>query len=200
RFGVENIDVLLLHRPDPLMEPEEVARAFDDLQQSGKVAHFGFSNHSAAQIQLLKKCVRQPIVANQLEVSLLHTGMIDAGTAANQTQPTLHEPGEGTLEYCQEHDISIQPWSPLARGQLADEANAPVKELHPMLEKFAADKGVSIEAILLAWLLRHPAKMQPILGSCNPERIAAACRATEVKLTREEWYQLYVTARGQRMA
>jgi len=201
RLNVDTIDILLLHRPDALMEPEEVARAFDDLQQAGKVKHFGVSNHSGQQIDLLKKCVRQPMVANQLELSLLHSGLIDAGTAVNRKDPHFHGPGEGTLEYCRLHDIPVQAWSPLAQGKLSPaKAGDEHAELRERIDDLATQNGVNPEAILIAWLLRHPGKMQPIIGSCDPARIAASARGVEVALSRVDWYELYVLARQQRMA
>lgn len=204
RLGVDTIDVYLLHRPDPLVEPEEVARAFDHLEESGKVRYFGVSNHSGHQIDLLRKYLNQPLVTNQLEVSLLHTCLIDPGTAVNQNQPQWSTPGEGTLEYCRIHDISVQSWSPLAQGRLGadtvdDLKNPDHKELYSALHQMAEAKGVSVEAVLLAWVLRHPAKIQPIIGTTQAERIHACAAACEITLSREEWNTLYILARGKPM-
>lgn len=200
RLGTDRIDILLLHRPDPLVEPEEVAAAFDTLRASGKVLHFGVSNHTAAQIELLKTAVKQPIVANQVELSLLHPQLIDAGVVFNQTQPAGPVRNEGTLEYCRQHGIAIQAWSPLAKGAVVsgesranpEAARAVADEVH----RQAAMRGVSPEAIGLAWLLRHPAGIQPILGTTNPNRIRAAAQADGVSLTREAWYRLFAAGRG----
>jgi predicted oxidoreductase len=206
RLGIEYLDVLLLHRPDPLVEPEEVARAFDELASAGKVRHFGVSNHNAAQIELLGRWVSRPLVANQLEVSLLHTPMIDAGIDWNVAGASERVCGDGTLEYCRREGIMIQAWSPLARGVLGD-ASAKADDhrrdraaaVKAALAELASAKGAAPEAIALAWLLRHPARIVPIIGTCRPEKIRAACAADSVELSREEWVSLYVAARGRRL-
>ena len=194
RLGTDHLDVLLLHRPDPLMEPAEVARAFDHLQGSGKVLHFGVSNHNATQISLLQECLEQPLVVNQVELSLLHHQMISDGILFNLPGDT----GTGrTLDYCREYGILVQAWSPLAGGQLF--AGTPAKELRPAAElvaRLAEVKQVAPEAILLAWLLKHPAGIQPIIGTTNPERVVASCQADAVELSREEWYALLEAVRG----
>lgn len=203
RLQTDYLDVLLLHRPDALVEPEEVARAFDALQQSGKVRYFGVSNHTPPQIELLRRNVQQPLVVNQLQLSLLHTHLIDTGIVTNQDRPEHQVRGDGTLEYCRLHDITVQPWSPLARGLLSgraqQEPDAATTEAAQVVADLAAAKGVSREAIVIAWLLRHPAHFQPIIGTTNPERIQAACEADGVELSREEWYSLFVAARGARV-
>jgi predicted oxidoreductase len=201
RLQTDRLDLLLLHRPDPLVEPEEVARAFDDLHQGGKVRYFGVSNHSAAQIELLRKHVRQPIVVNQVELSLLHSGLIDEGVVFNQTRPERAMRGADTLEYCRLHDITLQAWGPLAHGAvLTGGGKAPgARRTAQLVAQMAREKNVGAEAIALGWLLRHPARLQPIIGSTKPERIRAACQADEVTLTREEWYQLFVAGRGAKM-
>lgn len=201
RLKTDYLDVLLLHRPDALVEPEEVARAFDELHRRGQVRWFGVSNHTAAQMQLLQRWVQQPLVANQLELSLLHTALLDEGIVMNRdtTTPTRNE---GALEYCRLHDITIQAWGPLAAGALGKMAAAPNPRLEgaaAAVREIAAEKGVSPEAIQIAWLLRHPARIQPIIGTMNPERIAAACQADGVSLTGDEWYRLYVAGRGERL-
>lgn len=200
RLQTDYLDILLLHRPDPLVEPDEVAAAFDALHASGKVRHFGLSNHTAAQISLLRASVRQPIIVNQVEVSLLHTYLLDAGIVFNQDNPAGPVQNEGTLEYCREHGIAIQAWSPLAKGAVIsgesrtrpETAQAVAAEVAGL----AADMKVSPEAIALAWLMRHPAGIQPVVGSRNPERIRAACQADGVELTREDWYRLFIAGRG----
>ncbi len=200
RLQTDYVDGLLLHRPDPLVEPEEVARAFDDLQASGKVRYFGVSNHTAAQIRLLKKYVNQPIVANQLEVSLLHLHLIDEGIVFNQDQPERALRGEGTLEYCRQHNITVQAWAPLKKGAVITGVTEPPSQAAQNVARLVAElaqvKGVSKEAIALAWLLKHPAKMQVIIGTTKPERIQASCEADGVELTRDEWYQLFIAGRG----
>ena len=200
RLKTDHLDILLLHRPDALVEPEEVARAFDELAQSGKVRHCGLSNHNAAQIRLLKKFVKQPFLVNQVQLSVLHSQLIDEGVSFNQDRPPRSLRGEGTLEYCREHDITLQAWSPLARGALTGK---PVNADDPRVAKtaeavaaLAREKGVSGETILIAWLLRHPARIQPVIGTTNPERIKACCQADALELTREEWYTLFAAGRG----
>jgi predicted oxidoreductase len=203
RLQTDYLDVLLLHRPDPLVEPEEVARAFDDLHASGKVRYFGVSNHTAAQLRYLKKSLDQPIVANQLEVSLLHTHLIDEGIDFNQDQPERVLRGEGTLEYCRQHNITIQAWAPFKKGAVISGESTPpsaeAQNVAHLIAEMAQVKGVNKEAIALAWLLRHPAKMQVVIGTTKPERIKASCEADGVELTRDEWYRLFIAGRGDRM-
>ena len=188
RLGTEYLDILLLHRPDPLAEPAEVASAFDALQRSGKVRHFGVSNHSASQISLLRKYVDQPLVINQIELSLLHHYPISETILSNQSG-VPYAGATGTLDYCREHDILVQAWSPLAGGRLSGTAAALAAQL-------AQAKGVTTEAVLLAWLLKRPAPIQPIIGTTNPDRLAGSCRADTISLTREEWYALLAAVRG----
>lgn len=199
RLKTDYLDVLLLHRPDALVEPEEVARAFDQLHSQGKVRYFGVSNHTAAQMQLLQRWVRQPLVADQLQLSLVHTQLIDEGIDMNRDVAGANS-SEGTLEYCRLHDITIQAWSPLAGGLLGSRAPSPpdvrLASAAAKVAEIAAAKGVSAEAVLIAWLLRHPARIQPIIGTMNPQRIAAACQADGIELSREEWYVLYIAGRG----
>jgi predicted oxidoreductase len=200
RLKTDYLDILLLHRPDPLVEPEEVARAFDELHKSGKVKFFGVSNHTGYQIDLLCKYVDQPIVVNQLEVNVIHSDLINAGVIANQRKPETFIRGEGTLDYCRLYNITVQAWSPLAvgafeyNGQGNDEYK---KNLAKVISEIAESRKVSKEAVVTAWLLRHPAKIQPVIGTRNPERIAAICQADTFELTRYEWYKLFVAGRGE---
>lgn len=200
RLQTEYLDVLLLHRPDALVEPEEVAGAFDQLHQEGKVRHFGVSNQTAAQIELLRRWVTRPLVANQLQLSVVHTQLIDEGIAMNRDDYPVPTRNEGTLEYCRLHDITIQAWGPLAGGSICgkrlDESDERIEETAALIGRMAAEKGVGSEAIAIAWLLRHPAGIQPIIGATNPERIASACQADRVELTREEWYRLFLAGKG----
>ncbi len=201
RLKTDYLDLLLLHRPDPLIEPEEVAHAFDDLQRTGKVRYFGVSNHTAAQIELLQSYLDQPIVVNQMEISLLHFQLIEAGIIANQERPDRPVRNEATLEYCRLNDITLQAWSPLARGQVSGRENGAseerIRKTAALVADLARQKGVSREAILIAGLLRHPAQIQPVIGTTNPQRIAAACQGDQVELSREEWYRLFIAARGE---
>jgi predicted oxidoreductase len=202
RLQTDYLDLLLLHRPDALVEPEEVARAFDDLQTSGKVRYFGVSNHTAAQIAFLQSALDQPLVVNQVELSLLHTHLIDAGIVFNQDDPPALRRNEGTLEYCRQHNITLQAWGPLASGAVlgvGESLSEAARQTAAVVHELARAKQVRPEAIAIAWLLRHPAHIQPIIGTTKPERIRAACEADRVELTREEWYRLFIAGRGGRL-
>jgi predicted oxidoreductase len=200
RLKTDYLDMLLLHRPDPLVEPEEVAQAFDKLKESGKVRYFGVSNHTAAQVSLLQRYLRQPIIFNQVEFNLIHLHMLNEGILFNQNAPSLTH-NEGTLEYCRTQDITLQAWSPLAVGRLTgNKVEKPSKELEmaaAQVTRLAEEKQVSGEAILIAWILKHPAHIQPVIGTTKPGRIQNACQADEVELTREEWYRLFLAGRGE---
>lgn len=198
RLQTDHLDVLLLHRPDPLVEPEEVARAFDELKAAGKVRYFGVSNHTPGQMALLQKYVDEPIVVNQLELNLLHSEMIEDGVLANQS--ANHYTGQtGILDYCRLHGILIQAWSPVANGRLIDpprNADERTRQAAAAVAALAQAKGTTREAIALAWLMRHPAGVQPIVGTTKVERLRDSALADEVTLSREEWYGLWVAARG----
>lgn len=192
RLQTDYLDILLLHRPDALMEPQQIARAFDELHQAGKVKYFGVSNQTWAQIALLKKFVAQPLVVNQVELNLLHADLIDDGMFFN-TSPRAYTGIGGTLDYCRANDMLIQAWAPVANGRLFNpphDANPNTKRVAGLIAHMARMKDTTHEAIALAWLLKHPAPIQPILGTTNPERVTASCRADEIELTREEWYAL----------
>ncbi|MGG5460221.1 aldo/keto reductase [Clostridium sp. B9] len=196
RLNTDYLDILLLHRPDTLMEPEEVAEAFEILRASGKVRKFGVSNQNPMQIQLLNKYLKDKIIANQLQLSLTNTGMIDSGLNVNmEIAPSIDRDGS-ILEFCRLNDITIQPWSPFQygffEGVFLD--NPKFKELNDKIDQLANKYEVTKEAIAIAWILRHPAKMQPIIGTTNKERVKAICKASEIKLSREEWYELYRAA------
>lgn len=196
RLQTDYVDVLLLHRPDALVEPEEVAEAFGILQESGKVRYFGVSNQNPMQIELLKKFVRQKLIINQLQLSITNTGMIDAGINVNTQFDGAIDRDGGILDYCRLHDILIQPWSPFQygffEGVFLDNDKFP--ELNQTINAIAASRGVTNTAIAIAWLLRHPARMQPILGTTNPQRVKDSCQASNVTLSREEWYEIYRAA------
>ena len=197
RLGTDYLDLLLLHRPDTLMEPDEVAEAFDTLHSSGKVRFFGMSNQTPLQIELLKKSVSQPLVANQLQFSVVHTLMIDSGIAANMDIDQSIERTGSILEYCRLHDITIQAWSPFQQGFfggpfLGDTENYP--ELNQVVDRLAEKYNVSNTAIAVAWITRHPANIQVILGTTKPQRIIDGCHGSELVLTRSEWYELYKAA------
>ncbi|MBC1742953.1 aldo/keto reductase family oxidoreductase [Listeria welshimeri] len=199
RLKTDYLDTLLLHRPDTLFEPEEVAAAFTELEKSGKVRHFGVSNQNPGQIELLKKYVDQELIANQLQFSIMHTGMIDTGFNVNMTiDPSLDRDG-GILEYSRLNNMTIQAWSPFQygffEGVFLDNDKFP--ELNKTIDKIAADKGVTNSAIAVAWIQRHPASFQTIVGTMNPGRIADIAKASDVKLSREEWYEIYRAAGNQ---
>jgi len=196
RLKTDYLDALLLHRPDTLMEPEEVATAFDQLHRAGKVRHFGVSNQKSAQIELLRAYCDQPLIFNQLQFSIMHTGMIDSGINVNMTVDGSSDRDGEILEYCRLNHITIQAWSPFQFGFFGGVFldNAKFPELNAKIDEIAASKGVSNNAIAVAWILRHPAKMQVIVGTTNPERLAATCKGSDVKLTREEWYAIYRAA------
>jgi predicted oxidoreductase len=196
RLQTDYLDVLLLHRPDALVEPEEVAEAFTILQDSGKVRYFGVSNQNPMQIELLTKFVKQPIIFNQLQLSITNTGMIDAGLNVNmEHDPSIDRDGS-ILDYCRLKEITIQPWSPFQygffEGVFLDNDQFP--ELNRVIDRMAAEKGVTNTAIAIAWLLRHPARMQPIVGTTNAQRVKDICKASDIMLSRPEWYEIYRAA------
>lgn len=196
RLQTDYLDVLLLHRPDTLVEPEEVAEAFESLESAGKVRHFGVSNQNPMQIQLLKKYVKQPIVANQLQLSIMNASMISQGFNVNmENNPAVNRDGS-VLDFCRLHDITIQPWSPLQHGFFEGPflGNEKFPELNKKMDEIAANYHVSNTTIAIAWLLRHPANMQPVIGTTNIERIKDCCQAAQIRLTREEWYDIYRAA------
>jgi predicted oxidoreductase len=198
RLRTDHIDVLLLHRPDILVEPDEVARAFDEVQRSGKVRHFGVSNHSPMQIELLMRSVKQPLVANQLEFNLLHSNMADLGAFINQPA-ARYTAADGLLDYCRLNDILVQAWSPVAGGRIIDprpDASPQNRAAAKAVAALAAAKHTSREAVALGWILRHPAGIQPIIGTAKADRLRLSVEADEVELTREEWYSLLEAARG----
>ncbi|MBO9625277.1 MAG: aldo/keto reductase [Microbacterium sp.] len=194
----DRIDVLLLHRPDALVEPEEVARAFDELESAGKVRAFGVSNHTPRQIDLLRTAVRQPLVANQLQLSITHAPIIAQPIAANMAgeDQSIVRDGGGIVEYCRINGITVQAWSPFQGGFftgvfLGDPAYA---ELNAVIDRLAASYGVEPIAIATAWITRHPAGMQVVLGTTTPQRVRDAAAGADIELTRAEWYELFRAA------
>lgn len=196
RLRTDYLDMLLVHRPDTLIEPEEVASAFDTLEASGKVRNFGVSNHNTMQMELLSKYVKQPLLTNQLQFGIMHTGPVDSGINANMKNAGSIDRDGSVLEYCRLKGITIQAWSPLQYGFFEGTflGNDNYKEVNAILDRIALEKGVTNGAVAIAWILRHPAKMQPVLGSTNATRIAEMAKAVDVKLTREEWYEIYLAA------
>ncbi len=196
RLKTDYLDILLLHRPDALVEPEEVAEAFDMLESSGKVRHFGVCNHNPMQIQLLQKSVNQPIVANQLQLSITNANMISNGINVNMENESAVNRDGSVLDFCRLNDITIQPWSPFQYGFFEGVflGNERFPELNQKIGEIAAKYGVSNTTIAIAWLLRHPAKMQPVIGTMNIDRLKDCCKATDIYLSRQEWYEIYRAA------
>lgn len=202
RLNTEYLDTFLLHRPDPLIEPEEVAEAFEMLKRSGKVRHFGVSNMSASQIQFLNAYCSEPMIVNQLNMSLKQIDWVEQGVLVNQKEGTGMNFPEGTIEYYRLANVQIQAWASLANGIYSGRSidNPSESELATieLVKKLALEKETSAEAIVLGWLMRHPAMIQPVIGTTNPERITKcqdAIRQAEL-MTREEWYSLYIASRG----
>lgn len=196
RLKTDYIDILLLHRPDTLMEPEEVAEAFDILHSSGKVKYFGVSNHNPMQIELLNKYLNHKIIINQLQLSVTNTGMMDSGLNVNmKINPSIDRDGS-ILEYCRLKDITMQAWSPFQHGMFegAFLDNDKFPEINKKINAIAAIKGVTNSAIVVAWILRHPAKIQPVVGTTNVKRLKDICTASQIELTRQEWYEIYLAA------
>jgi predicted oxidoreductase len=193
RMDIDYLDLLALHRPDALMEAEEVAEAFRALKESGKVRHFGVSNQNRYQMELLQSYLDEPLMVNQLQLSPAHTPMIDAGFHVNMKDDPATMRDGGILEYCQLKSVTPQAWSPfLINLQEGIFANHPAyEELNQTIQHYADDYGVAAEAIVVAWILRHPAKIQTIVGSMNPERLTKIAQAFDVQLTREQWYHIY---------
>lgn len=196
RLKTDYLDILLLHRPDTLMEPEEVSEAFSQLHASGKVRHFGVSNQNPMQIELLNKYLNNKIIINQLQLSIMNTGMIDSGLNVNmQIAPSIDRDGS-ILEYCRLKDITIQAWSPFQygffEGVFLDNDKFP--EINAKINEIANLKGVTSTAIATAWILRHPAKIQTVVGTTNASRLTDICRASDVNITRQEWYEIYRAA------
>ncbi|CAM4068843.1 aldo/keto reductase [Streptococcus penaeicida] len=196
RLATDHLDFLVLHRPDVLVEPEEVAEAFTQLEKAGKVKHFGVSNQNRYQMELLQTYMDQKIAVNQMQLSPAHTPMFDAGLNVNMRSQAGIDRDNGVVEYCRLNKVTIQAWSPfqidLDKGLFT--GNPDYQELNETIENLANQYQVSSEAIIIAWILRHPAQMQAIVGSMNPERLKKIAQANSVNLTRTEWYDIYRSA------
>lgn len=196
RLGIDYVDALLLHRPDTLMEPEEVAEAFECLKKSGKVRHFGVSNHNPMQIELLKTAVEQPLIINQLQFSATEAGMVTSGMNMNMknNDSVMHD--GGVLEYSRIKNITIQAWSPFQhgffKGTFIDNEDFP--GLNKKLQEIGDKYGLTKTGVAAAWILRHPANMQLIAGTMNPVRLEEICKGADITLTRSEWYEIYRAA------
>jgi predicted oxidoreductase len=196
KLKTDYLDVLLLHRPDALVEPEEVAEAFGILQASGKVRNFGVSNQNPMQIKLLQKYVKQPIVANQLQLSITNATMITQSIHNNMLDDEAVSRDGSVLDFCRLHDITIQPWSPFQYGFFKGVflGNKEFPKLNEKIDEIAKKYAVSNTTIVMAWLLRHPARFQPVTGTMNADRLKDCVKAAEITITREEWYEIYLAA------
>ena len=183
--------VMLLHRPDTLMEPEEIAEAFQILEKAGKVRHFGVSNFNPGQVELLKTAVQQPLQANQLQFGLMHTGMVDSGINVNRKEQAAIDYDGGILEYSRRTQMTIQAWSPYQGPNGVFIGDESLPELNQLLREMAKKYGITPTGLASAWILRHPANMQVIAGTMNVERINQIAQASEIELSREDWYALY---------
>ncbi|GAA4843539.1 aldo/keto reductase [Algivirga pacifica] len=203
RLQTDYLEVLLLHRPDPLMEVDEVAEAFDALKAAGKVRQFGVSNMNGAQMAYLQSALDMPLVANQIEVSLKHLAWLEEGVTTGAGGHGAVNFAAGTLPYCALNGIQIQSWGSLAQGIFSgrDVSGEPehIQKTAALVAQYAEELGVSQEAIVLAWLMQHPAKIQPVIGTTNPQRIKASAEAVNVSLSRAQWYSLFVAARGEEL-
>jgi predicted oxidoreductase len=194
----DHIDVLLLHRPDALVEPDEVAAAFDELHSAGKVAHFGVSNHTPGQVELLKRSVRQPLAFNQVQLSITHANLIAQGVAANMgALDQSVDRDNGILDYSRRNDITLQAWSPFQKGFfdgvfLSDREH--YAELNDVIDELADTYGCTPTGIAVAWITRHPAQMQVVLGTTNPQRVRDSAAGSDVRLSRPDWYRLFTAA------
>ncbi len=196
RMKVDYLDSLLIHRPDPLMDPSEVAEAFDELQTAGKVRHFGVSNFNPQQIELLQSVTDQRLLIDQLQFGLKHTGMIDFGLHTNMTDDRSVNHDGGLLDYLRLKKMTIQTWSPFQYGTFAGTFinNEQFPKLNAELAKLADKYGVSKNAIAVAWILKHPANMQVLIGTMNPQHIQDSVAGSDITLTNQEWYDLYLAA------
>ncbi|MGO8692475.1 MAG: aldo/keto reductase family oxidoreductase [Rectinemataceae bacterium] len=203
RLGTDYLDILLLHRPDVLCDGEEVASAFSSLKSEGKVRYFGVSNQNRSWIEYLQSFLPNPLVVNQVQMSLLHHAFVEVAVSFNQEASGYPDGWEGLIEYCRLKGVCLQAWSPLDKGRLvgAKDAGADLSanKAATLVSKMAIERNVKPEAIALAWLLRHPAKIVPVLGTTRPDRIAACARAIDVNLSYEDWYSLFEAARGKAM-
>ncbi|MCM2678861.1 aldo/keto reductase [Echinimonas agarilytica] len=200
RLNTEYLDVLMLHRPDPLMELDELAKVLETLRASGKVKFFGVSNMNSHQMRYIQSALCAPLVCNQLEMSLNKLDWLEDGILVGHSDAHRVNFSSGTLEYCQMNGIQLQGWGCMAQGLFGEQGlhhDAPrIQHTSRYVAELAEHYNASAEAIVLAWLMRHPARIQPVVGTTNVNRIHACHQATKFTLTREQWYQLYQCARG----
>lgn len=196
RMKIDYLDSLLLHRPDALMDPAEVAAAFDELQKEGKVRHFGVSNFNPMQVELLQAGLSQRLSINQLQISVMHTGPIDFNIHTNMTDARSIDHDRGILDYSRLHQMTVQAWSPFQYGQIEGNfiGNPKFPEVNEALQKLADQKGVSKNAIAAAWILRHPAVDQVIIGTMTPAHLIDSAKGADISLSAQEWYDIYLAA------
>lgn len=196
RLHTDYIDILLLHRPDALMEPEEVAEAFDILKKAGKVRSFGVSNQNPMQIELLNSCLAEPLCVNQIQFSVAHCPTIDGGLNVNIQNDAGCTRDGSVIEYCRLKKMTLQAWSPFLYGMFEGIfiGNEKFPELNRVMDGLAEKYHVTPNAIAVAWIMRHPANIQTIVGSTNEKRVREICKASDISLTREEWYEMYLSA------
>lgn len=197
RLCTDYLDIYLIHRPDALARPEEIAEAFDSLHAAGKVRFFGVSNHKPSQIELLLKYVRQPILIDQLQFSIHASSMIASGMEVNMpTDGAVSRDGD-ILDWCRLKGVTIQTWSPFQTWDLTGSFignRERFPELNDLLDALAEKYNATPAAIAAAWILRHPADMQFLSGTTNESRLESIVKACDINLTREEWYRLYLSA------
>ncbi|MCG2621272.1 aldo/keto reductase [Arthrobacter sp. I2-34] len=202
RLGTDRVDTLLIHRPDPLAHPEDIAAAFEQLKDAGKVLRLGVSNMSADQMRWLQSALPDPLAANQLEMSLYRSGWLESGVLVNHPESAAVGFPHGALEYCQANGLELQAWGPLAQGRYSGAPGAaetgPDAATAELVSTLAGEKECAPEAVVLGWLMRHPAGIRPVVGTSKPDRIRACSDAERVarSMTRAEWYSLWVSARG----
>ena len=196
RLKIDHLDSLLLHRPDALMESDQVAEAFDLLYKQGKVRNFGVSNQNPMMMELLKKDVKQPLAVNQLQLSAAFTPGFESGFHVNMEDSQAAMRDGSIFEYCKLHDVVIQAWSVLQFGYFKGNfvGNEKFQALNQVLERLAIKYGVTSSTIAISWILRYPAKMQAVVGTTNPKHLIEASQATNFNLTRKEWYEIYIAA------
>ncbi len=203
RLNTSHLDILLLHRPDPLMEGEEIAKAFGELKAQGKVRYFGVSNQNRFVMEYVQSFLPDPLVANQMELSILQSGLMESVISCNQRPPNYPNGVEGLVEYCRLKGMNLQAWRVLSNGVLSGktlENPAPnVAETAALVKTLAEKYQTSLEAIVLAWILKHPAKISPVIGTINPKRVALCAQSTDIELSREDWYALFASGRGKSM-
>lgn len=196
RLDTDYLDILLLHRPDTLVEPEEVAEAFTQLQESGKVRHFGVSNHNPGQIELLQASLPMKLEANQLQFSITNTGMLDHGLNVNMEIDRSVDRDNSVLDYCRLKKITVQAWSPFQYGFFKGTflGNPEFPKLNEVLDRLSEELGVTPTGLAIAWILRHPAKIQAVVGTTSAERVKEVASACAISLTRPQWYEIYRAA------